>query len=244
MNKGGRPRKIDAAILKKIALDYYIREKDGNNDCLLKKGIYSSLAEYANKQGYSCAPTDFSRCKELRDWLTDQVELAAKNTDVDEIAQSGFVPIDMDYLFSADLTVEKQKKYILERDTYYRSVQNKAAKALEAYVQLQQQNDELRKRVLQENHTRKSQEEASADLIYENRALKKENAYYRRYIKENVEPQMAEAILSQDGISLTFSKKESATITLSEFKRQDVGAHDDGDLLSKIGAMVYGNNEN
>ncbi len=244
MNKGGRPRKIDAAILKKIALDYYIREKDGNNDCLCKKGVFSSLAEYANKQGYSCAPTDFSRCKELRDWLTAQVELAAKKVETDEIAQSGFVPMDMDYLFRADLTVEKQKKYLLERDEYYQTVQNKAAKAIEAYVQLQQQNDELRKRVLQVSRTRESQEEASADMIQENRALKKENAYYRRYIKANIEPQMAEEVLAGDGTSVTFSNQEPATITLSEFKRQDVTEKKNSELLTKIGAIAYGNNEN
>ncbi|MDF2478504.1 MAG: hypothetical protein K0S24_3987 [Sphingobacterium sp.] len=240
MNKGGRPRKIDTATLKKIAIDYYIREKDCNSDCLCKKGIYSSLAEYANRQGHNCAPTDFSRCKELREWLTAQVEVAAQKAETDEISQTGFVPIDMDYLSRLDFTVEKQKKYLLERDAYYQSVQTKAAKAVEAYVQLQQQNDELRKRVLQESRTRESQEEASADMIQENRALKKENAYYRTYIKENINPKMAETVLAGNGISTAFTNKEPAMITMSEFIGQDVAENKNIDFLTKIGAIVYG----
>ncbi|MCD8176492.1 MAG: hypothetical protein LUE98_03315 [Tannerellaceae bacterium] len=242
MNKGGRPRKYDSSVLKNIALNYLIYEKNGDASCFRERGIYSALVRYAQRSGYDCLSTDFSRCEDLKKWMLEESDLGKRESGEVDISQSGFLPLDIDYVSRPDLPHKELIKYLLERDDYYKTVQTQGAKAVEAWKQLEQQDAELHKLLLQEKKEKGAMNEAVDSLQKERNDLKKENSFYRRYIKKHVEPMLAEKILIENETITEFTDKEPATITLSEYKKQDV-LNSGGEIISKIGAMISGKKE-
>ena len=250
---GGRPRNVEYEELKRIVDDYFLYEAQGDISLLSKKGRFSQLANYASSGGLDYKATDFSRCKQLTCYLD---ELASKYSDVGQSAAMnvpGYIPMDVDYFMRPDVPIKERMKYLLEQDKHYQNLHINAAKALEVYDGQRREIEDLQRRLQVETQKCHNVNFDIHGIKQENKKLLSENRYLKRYIREYIEPTVAEAVLTGDFSSnLTakaatlapFKNKEAAVTSLSEFLSSDASFHqseDDADrLLSMIGEGLSG----
>ena len=250
---GGRPRNVEYENLKRIVDEYFLYESQGDISLLIKKGRFSQLAKYSSNCGLDYKATDFSRCKQLICYLD---ELASKYSDVGQSAVMnvpGYVPMDIDYFMRPDVPIKERMKYLLEQDKHYKNLHINAAKALEVYDSQRMEIEDLQRRLQVETQKCHNVNFDIHGIKQENKKLLSENRYLKRYIREYVEPTIAEAVLtggfSNDltakAAALTPSKnKEAAVTSLSELLSADASLHQDEDdadrLISMIGEGLSG----
>lgn len=187
----GRPAKATFEEKKAIIDAFFISEGGENPGILLQHGIYTRLATFHLSRQFGLYPHDFSKDKGIVEYMQS---LAANSLPPsDTAALPTYTPLDLNAVLSK--SVPEQIKIFRTRDDYYKEVHHRAAKAISSYVDLSKQVDLARS---EKKKLELEIDELSKELTAEkakSAAAEREIATLRRYIRQHVEPAIAEAFI-------------------------------------------------
>ena len=186
--KAGRPRKASFEEKRAIIDAFFIIECCEDAHILRKHGIYKKLADFPPSKELNLQPHDFSR---------DEQVLAYIQKLVDSNPQSDsplvYEPLDISALLAKPL--KQQIDILRDRERYYESICIRGSKAISSYTDIVRQRDAAiaRQKELQ------AQSEVLGKEFEKTKAavnmLKEETIKLKKYIKEHVEPGMADEYL-------------------------------------------------
>ena len=192
--KTGRPTKAPDHEKKAIIDRFYIERAGCDPMKMQAHNIYAQLEHFAKDirfrttSGQDLTANDF-RTTSIKAYIAALAE-APVSLSPDRCSPV-FQPLDVDALLGKPLNVFKQT--ILDREQYLESIYLKAAAALEQYSSMQEAVTRLRQELKQQSAERERLQNACNQLATENREHRKTIEYLRRFIKQQVEPEMARA---------------------------------------------------
>ena len=189
-NVGGRPKKGNLEEKKAIVDHYFVTMCAEKADALKKRGIYKSLAEFAQVRGYDYEARHFARDSAIADYI-DSFVSAEEHTFPQDILPV-FVPLDF------SLIIERSRDEIVEmlrdRDKYYKKLYDSANATLQPFKAKIQACEEVQEELsVQLSQNRQLTEEKNT-IAEDLRHAREEIAYLRSYIKKHVLPDQAEAV--------------------------------------------------
>lgn len=177
----GRPKKIDSAVLVSLVDSFY--ETEANGDASRLK--YSRLARFAETQGIHAAWYDFQRDTAVGRRIA---ELHEKQSYAGNAIVAAYKTLDIEALLHSCRTLEELKRTLYELDRYWKRV-------YDASVQMSGQNRELTAKTQDLEHQAEALSEKCDEAEQQIHALRRENAYLRRVIRDNLYPSLANELL-------------------------------------------------
>ena len=212
----GRPRKADPAELIRIVDEYFEAEVDGNPGKLM----FNKIAGYAATKGYVYEEYHFRRDADVRKHIEE-----LKESLHDVLQDKGIVAyksLDVDGIIKQCLGLEDLKLRLYEMDTYWKKAYLEVSDMSQKYYRIlrerQSDRDEVRA-------CRKAVEDAETEkerLVKELNAERRQTAYLRNFIRENVYPEVARQILKEHYIQ---TDVENKIIKPEAFNRLVEGKH-------------------
>ena len=207
MSKGtkrtsGRPRKATFAEKQAIIDAFYISEGGDNPSVFTQRGIYKRLEEFPLSRTLNLFAHDFSKDPNVTAYIK-KITAQATPT-VDPTILPVFVPFDLESLLSKN--IKAQVEILRQKDDYYRTVYHRAAIAISSFADVSRQLDIAKQeigKIKQELEAMQQQNDELAKKLAEKKTEANEaNAEVQRmrnYIRDHVEPTMAEAYLQDLG---------------------------------------------
>lgn len=182
-----RPAKLDYETKQAIVNDYYLIECEYNPEKLEARGIYTALAEFANRKGYPAVRSyDFSRDEQVQTYI--QSLCIAQQTKTETIT-TVFTNFDIEKFFRQDISQTEKRRMLSEYEVY-----------VQKQLSIAENNKSLFSRIQSENNTMKEQldkaEQERMLVAKLNKELAERNKSLERYIRD-VLPEEAEKILNK-----------------------------------------------
>lgn len=219
-NKGGRPTKATINDKKAIVMNYYINVADGDASAFRRRDINIRLAEHAQSMGFNLKSYDFTRSEEIQGYIQSLIDKPSESS----TQASAFKPLDVEYFFRDSVPLLKKRKALIDRENYFKNEHLRAAKALEAYKSLQDEIAALKAKV----RALEQQLFSASGMTHENRKLKKENAFLKKMIREQITDVAALSIIkdAESGLKnptdlMSPKDKEPAMRSYKEFRIGD-----------------------
>lgn len=186
----GRPTKMSCDEKRKIVDAYFLTHREETN----RHGIYARIANYARSacQNDNIYPHDFSKDVKVRDHIERKGAEAWKETDKGILL--AYMPMDIDRLQSMGRA--QLVGYLRERDAYYATVYDRAARAIEAGEKSERRISKLRE---ESKQLKADLDKAKASQVGEERLqialknAKQEIETLKRHIRRKMEPEEADA---------------------------------------------------
>lgn len=179
----GRHKKNESAVLVQLVDRFFETEAMGD----VRRLKYSNLARYAEEQGVHAAWYDFQRDKAV----VQRIEaLREASADKGPIIIPAYKSLDIEALLNNCRTMEDLKRKLYELDCYWK-------KAYDDSLQSANQNREIIAHTQEMEQKLNALSEASEAAERQIRALRRENAYLRRILRENLYPAIADELLRE-----------------------------------------------
>lgn len=196
----GRPVKASFEAKRGVVDAFLITECADNIEALKHHGLYVRLEKFAQGKGYPLYAHDFSKDKQIVQYITSLQGRMANA--VDPSVLPAYTPLDIEALMGK--RPKDQIDVLRQVDGYYKQVYQRAIVAISAYGDVARQRD----LAIQERNTAQKElenarkisnvaKEALSEEKKKMEALRQENIKLRKYIKDHVNPTMAEAYLQE-----------------------------------------------
>lgn len=190
----GRPLKATSEQKIAIVDRFYITNPDDSTTLLSSHGVYRRLSDYAKSLGYSLEPHDFSRDEKVRSHINQLIESSVTQENTLTVVPT-YEPLDITALMMSSKAHIEQ--ILRAREDYYLKLHLKAARAIESYSLVSQQSNQYKAEITAEK-SKNAELRANLDELSSNfLQAKKDVAYLKRFIKNNVEPENAQRFLTE-----------------------------------------------
>ena len=201
--RSGRPCKATFDKKRAIIDAFFIAEGAEDGRILLQHGIYKRLADFDLSRKNNLYPHDFSRDPKVVEYIQT---LATNNTpSSSDTALPAYVPLDIGTVLYGK-NIKQQEELLRQREEYYKSVHHRAALAISSFADVARQRDVA----IQQCNPAQAEVKAAkdtADALAQSlaaekakaKAAEKEAIKLRAYIRDHVEPAMAEAYIKDLG---------------------------------------------
>lgn len=186
--KAGRPRKASFEEKRAIVDAYFIIECCEDTHVLCKHGIYKKLADFPASKALNLQPHDFSRDEQVLAYIQKLVE-----SNLPSDSPLVYEPLDISALLAKPL--KEQINILRSREQYYESICIRGSKAISSYTDVVRQRDAAvaqQKEVQSQAEVLEKEFEKTKAVV---NTLKEEAVKLKKYIKEHVEPGMADEYL-------------------------------------------------
>lgn len=183
----GRHKKNESAVLVRLLNQFYETQARGD----IRRLKYSNLARYAEEQGVHAAWYDFQRDKAV---VQRMEELRTVQAGEPPIVTAAYKSLDIEALLKRCRTMEELKRMLCELDGYWK-------RAYDDSVELSHQNRDAAARTQELEKKLDALSETLEELEQQMRALRRENTWLRRMLRENLYPAIADQLLSESNSS-------------------------------------------
>ena len=190
----GRPPKATSEQKVAIVDQFYITNPDDSTTLLSSHGVYRRLSEYAKISGYSLEPHDFSRDEKVRSRINQLIESSVTQENT-LTAVPTYEPLDITALMMSGKTHIEQ--ILHAREDYYLKLHLKATRAIENYALVNQQANQYKAEMTAEKSKNAELKAHFDDLSSDFLQAKKDVAYLKKIIKNNIEPENAQRFLTE-----------------------------------------------
>lgn len=202
----GRNRNVETDTLISIINEYHLN----NPEIKIK---YSDIGEFARNKGYKI--NDFNVRRDVR--AKQHIDDINKSSDDDHYKRVvAYKTLDINAFILNNRTEQRLRKALSELDSYYASIASSAVKFKKEYEDLKELD---RKQKAKINKLLDSLEEKKNDKTI-NKNTKEYIEYLEKYIRDTINPEIANVILSEKGVY-----EPTSTIVKSDFKNKII-SHD------------------
>ena len=181
----GRHKKNESAVLVQLVDRFFETEAMGD----VRRLKYSNLARYAEAQGVHAAWYDFQRDKAVVRHIEELHKLSPSTDSPTTVA--AYKSMDIEALLNNCRTMEDLKRKLYELDCYWK-------KAYDDSVRAANHNRDIIARAQEMEQKLDALSEASEASERQMNALRRENAYLRRMLRENLYPAIANELLREN----------------------------------------------
>lgn len=211
----GRKKEIEDSDLIKI-IDTFFKEECNSNP---RKLTLPAITAYINRNGHPNY-----RVESLRRTPTAREHidlLVASNKETNQKIVSAYKTLDVETFLSVNKTRRTLIKALTELDTYYKSVVEAATRISKRNAELEKENETLKQEKLALEQTNNDSSDNIVILKNDLTQLKKENKKLRSLIKEYLYPEIANVLLTKEGLL----KKEESIVDESALQNNLIKAN-------------------
>lgn len=179
--KNGRPPKASFEEKKAIVDSFFVVHTNAAH----VSGIYTRIAEYAQKNKYDLQSYDFSKDEQIRQYIAQKAANAQKPMMSNLV--SVYEPLDVDYALT--LRGSRLATLLRQREEYYAQLYNQAVAALESHSAMAGEINKLKAELDKARVIEKEQNELKQTLS----KCMEENRQLRQKIRNEIEPEKADA---------------------------------------------------
>lgn len=180
-SKNGRPPKASFEEKKAIVDSFFVVHTNAAH----VSGIYTRIAEYAQKNKFDLQSYDFSKDEQIRQYIAQKVANAQKPMISNLV--SVYEPLDVDYALT--LRGSRLATLLRQREEYYAQLYNQAVAALESHSAMAGEINKLKAELDKARVIEKEQNELKQTLS----KCMEENRQLRQKIRNEIEPEKADA---------------------------------------------------
>lgn len=178
--KNGRPPKASFEEKKAIVDSFFVVHTNAAH----VSGIYTRIAEYAQKNKYDLQSYDFSKDEQIRQYISQKVANAQKPMMSNLVCT--YEPLDIDYALT--LRGSRLATLLRQRESYYAQLYNQAVAALESHSAMASEINKLKVELDKARVVEKEQNELKQALS----KCMAENTQLRQKIRNEIEPAKAD----------------------------------------------------
>ena len=206
----GRPRSIDIKIILEEIQKYHLE----NPNYKIK---IPELTEYLQKNGIKVEEYTIRRYKEARK-LIDELNSKKNNPyDAEQLIVT-HKPIDANLFLQKNNSRVKLMDALTERDNYYSHLADYSAELIKKSKKIETENTKLKKDIEELTREVNNLSSLKKEIINQQNIIKN----LIRYIKDSVQPDIANVILDREGVfDLTSSIVECDKVINNIFKSED-----------------------
>ncbi|SDB12768.1 hypothetical protein [Butyrivibrio sp. INlla16] len=207
----GRPRKTETAELIRIVEEYFENEVNGNP----RKLMYNKIADYASGKGIDAEGYHFRRDPDVKRRIEELKESLSNSLEDKGIVY--YKSLDVDGIIRQCTTLGELKQHLRDIDAYWKKSYLELADMSKSYSRMVKERQSERDEVARCRDELKEARDQLADIKKELGREKQQNVWLRRFIRENVYPEVVNKLLRDHNIKV--DEKEDKIIRPEAFKK-------------------------
>lgn len=208
----GRHPVISSEKLCELTKKFWQEEAKGNPGRMK----IAEIGRYVRSHGFpNVNDPVIARNASVRQYIEESI---SKSKNEDYLRVSVYKTLDVEQLFERNNSVSSLKKVLTEREQYYKSLSEAAARALDQNDDLKEENNHLKLKLDDIMISNEQNESTIENLSRENKQLQADNKKLRNIIDIYVYPEIANELLKKQG--LLYSEENKSIVKRAAVEEQ------------------------